>query len=122
MTNANTKFLMKQVGEKDGQRTYTLVGTVILKEDPTKGYIKSDWGDLQLFLAEKQPASGDALYTVKKAKKAGERTFWHEVGNFLLKKDRSAGTVFLHLFDQSFPAYLPRPKPEGETGATAQAA
>ena len=59
----------------------------------------------------------NTTYTVKKAKKQGEKTFYQEVGKLLIREGGKNGVLFLHHLDGEFPVFLQEPRePSKEAG------
>ena len=59
----------------------------------------------------------NTTYTVKKAKKQGDKTYYQEVGKLLIREGGKNGVLFLHHLDGEFPVFAKdnKPEPEGDT-------
>jgi hypothetical protein len=57
----------------------------------------------------------NTTYTIKKAKKQGDKTFYQEVGKLLIRESGKNGVLFLHFLDGEFAVFVQEPKarPEG---------
>jgi len=59
----------------------------------------------------------NTTYTVKKAKKQGEKTFYQEVGKLLIRESGKNGVLFLHHLDGEFAVFLQEPRDPAQEGA-----
>jgi hypothetical protein len=104
-----TKYLVKQAIARDNAKTeFKLVGTAILFNDPKDGIIKTEaYGDLKLHQKDKLSAKGNAVYVVSKEKPMKEegKTISREVGTFVVQAEGDRATLFLHLMNDSYPAW-----------------
>ena len=54
----------------------------------------------------------NTTYTVKKAKKLGDKTFYQEVGKLLIREGAKNGVLFLHFLDGEYAVFAKEPKPD----------
>jgi hypothetical protein len=52
----------------------------------------------------------NTTYTVKKAKKQGDKTFYQEVGKLLIREGAKNGVLFLHFLDGEYAIFAKEPK------------
>jgi hypothetical protein len=52
----------------------------------------------------------NTTYTVKKAKKQGDKTFYQEVGKLLIREGAKNGVLFLHFLDGEYAVFAKEPK------------
>jgi len=121
-----TKYSVKRAISKDGEKTtFQLLGTAILFNDPKAGIIKTEaYGDLRMHLKDKVSAKGNKVYVVSKEKPTKEegKSISHEVGTFVLQPTNERGTLFLHLLNESFPAWAREERPAQAPAATGASA
>jgi hypothetical protein len=58
----------------------------------------------------------NTTYTVKKAKKVGEKAFYQEVGKLLMREGGKNGVLFLHHLDGEFAVFLQEPRDAESAG------
>ena len=51
----------------------------------------------------------NTTYTVKKAKKQGDKTFYQEVGKLLIREGAKNGVLFLHFLDSEYAVFAKEP-------------
>jgi len=54
----------------------------------------------------------NTTYTVKKAKKLGDKTVYQEVGKLLIREGAKNGVLFLHFLDGEYAVFAKEPKPD----------
>ena len=121
-----TKYLVKQAIPRENAKTeFKLLGTAVLFSDPKAGIIKTEtYGDLKLHRKEKLSAAGNAVYVVSKEKPMKEegKTISHEVGTFVVQAEGDRATLFLHLMNDSYPAWVKQERTAAEASTSAASA
>ncbi len=63
----------------------------------------------------------NTTYTVKKAKKQGEKTYYQEVGKLIIREGGKNGVLFLHWLDGEFAVFAKEAKASSEPEAEGEA-